>query len=449
MDVEDRVCAGPPRVVRRAWIGAIVSACVSLVFAISAIARAQNLKARVAELENVPPSASDAKGNDNVYGQSAGGSEVDSPIVGDRPKSLIFMLSDGMGLAVVAGARQYRNWHDGMWKVEKDKNGFGKGFQDESTHLTLDSMLLGTAQTRSANSHITDSAAGITAYSCGSRTNNLWVAKLPKDENIEYPWTEDEGLPCKTTLEKAKEKGMLVGVVVKSRFTHATPAGFGARTVDRNDENRIAYQMIEKNRVDIIIGGGSRHLLPKSAGGKRNDNWNGFERAAELGYRVIKNEQEYLDYLAEGTGSGNLWSPPKCQKLLLVDASGHRPYDIDRTTSKLLIWARACGWHSGWRTLATRTTLCTRTMPARPCLRSWSMTVLSQRWSCHWPATRRSSWAHRTMALAAFPWASPSSRPPLARLLSATLGTHQCLLGKTVLSTSNCSALSSGTPSNT
>jgi alkaline phosphatase len=41
--------------------------------------------------------------------------------------------------------------------------------------LQLDYMIRGTIRTKSANSLVTDSAAGATAYSCGLKTNNTYV----------------------------------------------------------------------------------------------------------------------------------------------------------------------------------------------------------------------------------------------------------------------------------
>lgn len=41
---------------------------------------------------------------------------------------------------------------------------------------------------------------------------------------------------CGTILEAASEVGMLTGLVVTSRITHATPAAFSAHVMGRDDE---------------------------------------------------------------------------------------------------------------------------------------------------------------------------------------------------------------------
>eukprot|EP00419_Tripos_fusus_P063726 CAMPEP_0172916520 /NCGR_PEP_ID=MMETSP1075-20121228/196524_1 /TAXON_ID=2916 /ORGANISM="Ceratium fusus, Strain PA161109" /LENGTH=549 /DNA_ID=CAMNT_0013775827 /DNA_START=180 /DNA_END=1829 /DNA_ORIENTATION=- len=243
-----------------------------------------------------------------------------------------------MGPEIVTAARHYKNALDPAGQTINQNGVFiGMGDDLRGRQLPADEILVGTVQTRSANSHITDSAAASTAYSCASRTNNYWIAKQPASASIVPPWNESDGIVCKTILEKAKEQGYRTGVVVTSRFMHATSAGFISHTVDRHKENEIAYQAIEITQPDVIIGGGSRHLLPQNTtGSRRKDDWDGFASAAARGYKVIRTEAQYLDFLNRGTGTGNSWEPPeKCQKLLLVDALSHRPYEIDRKDSRL------------------------------------------------------------------------------------------------------------------
>lgn len=141
--------------------------------------------------------------------------------VNPRPTNLIIMISDGCGPASYSFARQMTG-----------------------TALNIDQMLVGTVQTSSSDSLITDSAAGATAYSCALRTYNGAIAVDPS------------GKPCGTWLEAAKAKGMRTGLVATSRITHATPASFSAHVVDRDMEYYIAQQQITVTKPDLMFGGG-------------------------------------------------------------------------------------------------------------------------------------------------------------------------------------------------
>ncbi|KAF1775786.1 Alkaline phosphatase, active site [Phytophthora cactorum] len=72
---------------------------------------------------------------------------------------------------------------------------------------------MGTIQTHSSTSYITDSAAAATAYSTGYKTYDSAIA-VDTYDNIGY---------CS---EAAKARGMVTGMIVTCRVTHATPASF-------------------------------------------------------------------------------------------------------------------------------------------------------------------------------------------------------------------------------
>ncbi|KAI9012702.1 alkaline-phosphatase-like protein [Phycomyces nitens] len=169
------------------------------------------------------------------------------------------MISDGMGPASVAFTRTYYQYTQG---------------EPFDYQMPLDTIHVGQSRTRSSSTLVTDSAAGATAFSCGLKTYNGAVGVDPN------------GNPCATILEAAKQQGMKTGLVVTSRITHATPASFSAHVKDRDDENRIAEQQIGDSplgrSVDLMMGGGYCHFLPKSKGGCRGDNRNLLEEAKEV-----------------------------------------------------------------------------------------------------------------------------------------------------------------------
>ena len=82
-------------------------------------------------------------------------------------------------------------------------------------------------------------------------------------------------------LEYAEEAGFASGLVTTTSITHATPAGAYAHVPDRNWENSsaineadralgcrdIAAQLVEFSHgdgIDVVLGGGRRHLLPNT-----------------------------------------------------------------------------------------------------------------------------------------------------------------------------------------
>eukprot|EP01080_Neovahlkampfia_damariscottae_P003797 gene3797-6958_t len=147
--------------------------------------------------------------------------------------------------------------------------------------LEIEKYLVGTARTSSSNSWVTDSAAAATAYaSCIKTVNNV----VGLDRNMK---------PVITMLEAAKKKGLKTGIVVTSRVTHATPAAFSSHVKHRDMEFDIARQQITK-KIDVIFGGGTNMYLPKSKGGKREDNRDLIVEAKELhGYNYVDTVTEF------------------------------------------------------------------------------------------------------------------------------------------------------------
>ena len=100
----------------------------------------------------------------------------------------------------------------------------------------------GTIHTRSANNAITDSAASATAYACGIKTNNNFLAKSPDRKD------------CLTIAEEATQKGLSVGIYSTDHTTGATPSAFYAHTSDRNNKAKITrYKKEASKLMDIVV----------------------------------------------------------------------------------------------------------------------------------------------------------------------------------------------------
>ena len=216
-------------------------------------------------------------------------------------RNLIFMVSDGMGPTSLSLTRS--------WRQTTSRSPPEGG-------LTLDPHLIGSSRTKSTSSLITDSAAGATAFSCGAKTYNGAISVLPDHS------------PCGTVLEAAKRAGYATGLVVTTRITDATPACFAAHVNDRDEEDRIAEQMVGESPlgrvVDLILGGGRCHFLPNSTEGScRRDAQDIVRLAKDQGFRYISSREDF-----DGLHSGSGVKLP----LLGLFANHDIPYEIDRQT---------------------------------------------------------------------------------------------------------------------
>lgn len=139
-----------------------------------------------------------------------------------RPKRVILMIGDGMGLTQISSAMsQY-----------KGMNAF------------MRFPVTGLSKTSSARHYITDSGAGATAISIGKKTYNNAIGV-----DADTVWQP-------TLFELAKKKNMSTGVVVTSSIAHATPASFYAHVKHRNMYDSIVTFLLNGN-CDIAVGGGT------------------------------------------------------------------------------------------------------------------------------------------------------------------------------------------------
>lgn len=120
---------------------------------------------------------------------------------------------------------------------------------------------------------------------------------------------------------------MKTGLIATSRITHATPAGYSSHVRNRDQESDIAAQQIGKTHplgpfVDILMGGGRDHFLPKAKGGKRTDNVDLIKWAKDTaGYTYAHSKKDLVGF-AKGAG---LPLP-----FLGLFAPSHLEYEVDR-----------------------------------------------------------------------------------------------------------------------
>jgi alkaline phosphatase len=203
-------------------------------------------------------------------------------------RNLIFMVSDGMGPTSLSLTRSFMQFQNGA--------PFGE-------QLVIDQHLIGQSRTRA------------TAFSCAQKSYNGAISVTPDHE------------PCGTVLEAAKKAGYMTGLVVTTRITDATPACFAAHVNMRQEEDRIAEQMVGDyplgRVVDLMFGGGRCHFLPNSTveSSCRADDKDIVALAKKNGYNYI-DDRAGFDKLKGGAG---LEFP-----MLGLFADTDVPYEIDR-----------------------------------------------------------------------------------------------------------------------
>ena len=207
-----------------------------------------------------------------------------------RARNVIFMVSDGMSLGSLILAERY--------KQMARKTGT-HWLQLYAEGKPVRRALVDTC---SANSLVTDSAAGASAWGCGYKVNNGSLNYTP------------DGKARPTLIQLAKAAGYGAGLVTTARITHATPAGFTAQLESRVDEALVADQYLEIG-VDVLLGGGEKYLRPKN----RADGKDVLAAFAKAGYHIVRSGEE-LGAADEG-------------RLVGVFSESHIPYKIDRESS--------------------------------------------------------------------------------------------------------------------
>lgn len=175
-----------------------------------------------------------------------------------RPKNIIFLIGDGMGLTHITAASIAKK--DGLALETFQHIGLVKTY---STKL------------------ITDSAAGATAMATGFKTYNGAISVDINQKKL------------KTIIEYAEENNWLTGIVTTATVTHATPACFYGHQTKRSNVNReLAAEFLTKN-IEVLMGGGWTYFKDGIDGRDLID------EAQKKGYFVTDNIEQVGDYCPE------------------------------------------------------------------------------------------------------------------------------------------------------
>ncbi|MFZ2490346.1 MAG: alkaline phosphatase [Thermoanaerobaculia bacterium] len=142
--------------------------------------------------------------------------------ISTRPKSVILIVGDGVGVAHVTAAKLLR----------------GSEFQVGRMPVA------GLMTTHSASSLVTDSAAAATAMATGVKAVNRTVG------------VDANGTPVRNVVEAAEAAGRATGTVTTGAFWDATPASFVAHHKSRYDVLPIVQAFLGSG-IDLIAGGGA------------------------------------------------------------------------------------------------------------------------------------------------------------------------------------------------
>jgi alkaline phosphatase len=216
-------------------------------------------------------------------------------IAGEKAKNVIVLIADG------CSDEQYT---------------FARWFKGQP--LSFDSVRVGAVKTYIADSVIADSAPAASAFATGVRTSDKFISVGPHGDTlpgVPKPDPELQYRPMATVLEGARLMGKATGIVATSRVTHATPAAYIAHVPSRDMEDDIMEQAVYQS-LDVVFGGGNRHLLPKDAKGRRADREDLTVELRSRGYQMVETREDLLK-IKDGKAFG-------------MFASSHMDAEIDR-----------------------------------------------------------------------------------------------------------------------
>ncbi|GAA3925320.1 alkaline phosphatase [Litoribacillus peritrichatus] len=222
--------------------------------------------------------------------------EKSEPQADAKVKNVIMMIGDGMGPQQVGLLQEYAT------------NAPNSIYKDAPTGISkfMEAGVVGLSQHNPAYNIVVDSASSASQLATGVPSPSESVG------------LDAQGNPAETILELAQKSGKATGLVSDTRLTHATPASFAAHRAHRSLENRIAEDMLE-TKADVMLSGGLRHWIPKSANdkgelyqqltkrtdgtvkikSKRKDEKNLLTEAEQSGYQVALTRAE-LDSVKDG-----------------------------------------------------------------------------------------------------------------------------------------------------
>ncbi|KAF7409755.1 hypothetical protein HZH68_004136 [Vespula germanica] len=207
-----------------------------------------------------------------------------------------------------------------------------------------------TKETYNMDAQVGESSACATALLCGVKANYETVG-LDSSARFENCYSSfDARVP--SLINWAQGQGKSTGLVTTTRVTHATPAALYAHAASRywEDDGKvppasrpsckdIARQLLEDEpgrNINVILGGGRRHFVPKvtldpeepDKEGRRLDGrnlieeWSRNNRMRKVSARYVSNKEQFESVDVR-----------KVNYLLGLFAYSHMDFDVDRNTT--------------------------------------------------------------------------------------------------------------------
>ncbi|KAK2580024.1 hypothetical protein KPH14_012313 [Odynerus spinipes] len=200
------------------------------------------------------------------------------------------------------------------------------------------------------DAQVGESSACATALLCGVKANyeTVGLDSSARFENCSLSF--EARVP--SLISWAQGQGKSTGLVTTTRVTHATPAALYAHAASRywEDDGKvpstartsckdIARQLLEDEpgrNINVILGGGRRHFVPKitldpeepDKEGRRLDGrnlieeWSRNHRMRKAAARYVANKEQFESV-----------DPQKVDYLLGLFAYSHMDFDVDRNTN--------------------------------------------------------------------------------------------------------------------
>lgn len=149
----------------------------------------------------------------------------------ERPKNVILMIGDGMGISQLSSTYYFRD------KRDADQEPAFSRFR-----------YIGLARTSSGLEPVTQSPAAATALATGYKTYNMAVG-------VDLDTVVRENI-----VEILSQRGLMTGVIATSSITDATPAGFYAHQPDRYMQKEIARDLLNSD-IDFFAGAGIKYFM--------------------------------------------------------------------------------------------------------------------------------------------------------------------------------------------
>ncbi|HEY5715399.1 MAG TPA: alkaline phosphatase [Psychromonas sp.] len=261
-----------------------------------------------------------------------------------KAKNIILFIGDGMGVSTITAARILE--------------GQQKGMLGEENNLSFDKFpFVGFAKTYNVDAQTPDSAGTMSAIISGVKTD---IGVLGVNENITRgDCASVAGNETISALELAEIAGLSTGIVTTARITHATPAATYAKSADRNWEDisdmppaavtagckdiadqlvnfeanlEARYPGLDVNGMEVMLGGGRRHFLPKDIAANSPDAVSSIEGDRSDGRNLVTEwETAYSDglYVYNKTGFDSINSETTEHLFGLFNES-HMQYEADR-----------------------------------------------------------------------------------------------------------------------